>query len=163
MYLNQLAGRTKGDPANSAILPWVTDFTSPHSGLRDLTKSKYHLNKGEAQLDANYQAFVQEHSLASEAHYCRNPMSRPIGQLPEYEDEIREQICTFNFSVLQLFIRLFCSRFCSYIHSFKSWLAGPVDAKYFEYNTIRWTSSGARIRQALFWYLSTSSSSGCDA
>lgn len=54
MYINRLAGRTLGDPAASAILPWVTDFSSPNGGLRDLTKTKFRLTKGERQLDATY-------------------------------------------------------------------------------------------------------------
>ncbi|THD25451.1 putative inactive serine/threonine-protein kinase lvsG [Fasciola hepatica] len=90
MYLNHLAGRTKGDPVNSAILPWVTDFTSPHSGLRDLTKSKYHLNKGEAQLDANYKAFVHELSRATDAHFATKPMSIPSNQTSVHEDKMKE-------------------------------------------------------------------------
>ncbi|KAF7233929.1 hypothetical protein EG68_12472, partial [Paragonimus skrjabini miyazakii] len=54
IFLNGLAGRRSGDPLNSAVLPWITDFTSPSGTLRDLTKSKYHLSRGEAQMDANY-------------------------------------------------------------------------------------------------------------
>uniref|UniRef100_A0A183AWH8 BEACH domain-containing protein n=1 Tax=Echinostoma caproni TaxID=27848 RepID=A0A183AWH8_9TREM len=90
MYLNQLAGRTKGDPINSAILPWVTDFTQPHAGLRDLTKSKYHLTKGEAQLDANYQAFVHEHSRVTNALHGIKPMGLPINRTLNYEDHVNE-------------------------------------------------------------------------
>lgn len=62
MYINRLAGRKSGDPTASAVLPWVTDFSSPFdlygSGstecLRDLTRSKFRLTKGEHQLDATY-------------------------------------------------------------------------------------------------------------
>ena len=54
MLLNKLAGRRPGDPNNHPILPWVIDFTSEHSGFRDLTKSKYRLNKGDHQLDMTY-------------------------------------------------------------------------------------------------------------
>jgi WD repeat-containing protein 81 len=54
MTLNRLAGRRMYDPNNHPILPWVTDFKSPNSGLRDLTKSKYRLNKGDGQLDVTY-------------------------------------------------------------------------------------------------------------
>ena len=54
MALNRLAGRRLYDPNHHPILPWVTDFRSPNSGFRDLTKSKYRLNKGDGQLDVTY-------------------------------------------------------------------------------------------------------------
>ncbi|KAF5397669.1 hypothetical protein PHET_08878 [Paragonimus heterotremus] len=66
MFLNRLAGRHLGDPLNSAVLPWITDFTSPSGTLRDLTKSKYHLSKGEAQLDANYKVPISGGKISDE-------------------------------------------------------------------------------------------------
>lgn len=54
MMLNQLAGRTTNDPNHYPILPWVTDFASPSSSRRDLTKTKYRLNKGDEQLDLTF-------------------------------------------------------------------------------------------------------------
>ncbi|TGZ55570.1 hypothetical protein CRM22_010345 [Opisthorchis felineus] len=62
MFLNRLAGRKIGDPSNSAVLPWVTSFSSTEGELRDLTKSKYHLAKGEDQLNANFKAHWTETS-----------------------------------------------------------------------------------------------------
>lgn len=46
MTLNSLAGRCVGNPNHHPILPWVTNFTAPDSGWRDLTRTKFRLNKG---------------------------------------------------------------------------------------------------------------------
>lgn len=56
MYLNHLAGRRLGDPNHHPVLPWVMDFTSSHSGLRNLSMSKFRLNKGDSQLDFTFEA-----------------------------------------------------------------------------------------------------------
>jgi len=54
MFLNALAGRNFHDPNHYPILPWVMDFSSPNGGFRDLTKTKYRLNKGDEQLELTY-------------------------------------------------------------------------------------------------------------
>lgn len=54
MFLNNLAGRNFHDPNHYPILPWVMDFSSRSGGLRDLTKTKYRLNKGDEQLELTY-------------------------------------------------------------------------------------------------------------
>lgn len=53
MKLNEWAGRRTGDPNFHPVMPWVIDFTSPTS-WRDLTKTKFRLNKGDEQLDFTY-------------------------------------------------------------------------------------------------------------
>ncbi|XP_062604872.1 WD repeat-containing protein 81-like isoform X2 [Saccostrea cucullata] len=61
LVLNHLAGRRLGDPNHHPVLPWVMDFSGPDTGLRDLTVSKFRLNKGDNQLDLTFQTFSSDH------------------------------------------------------------------------------------------------------
>ncbi|XP_063825217.1 WD repeat-containing protein 81 [Ostrinia nubilalis] len=55
LHLNALAGRSADDPQAHFMVPWVTDFASRCGrNWRDLSKSKYRLNKGDRQLDMTY-------------------------------------------------------------------------------------------------------------
>lgn len=69
IILNKLAGRKYADPRSHYVFPWVTDFTS-RSGLnwRDLTRSKYRLNKGDRQLDLTYDVSCNEVGLQVPHH-----------------------------------------------------------------------------------------------
>jgi WD repeat-containing protein 81 len=56
MFLNYLAGRFCNiNPNYHPVFPWVCDFSVKNGGWRDLTKSKFRLNKGERQLDLMYE------------------------------------------------------------------------------------------------------------
>ncbi|KAF9969340.1 WD repeat-containing protein 81, partial [Actinomortierella ambigua] len=63
MILNHAAGRRYGDPNFHPIFPWITDFTGDRvsDGWRDLTKTKYRINKGDHQLDATFDGPIPHH------------------------------------------------------------------------------------------------------
>ena len=65
MFLNKVAGRNFDDANHHPILPWVMDFSSPNGGFRDLTKTKYRLNKGDEQLELTYD-MAQTDSVTSD-------------------------------------------------------------------------------------------------
>ena len=56
LFLNYLAGRRFNHPSYPPVVPWVTDFSDQHGGWRDLSKSKFRLNKGDEQLDRTYES-----------------------------------------------------------------------------------------------------------
>ena len=60
LLLNYHAGRVPGDPNNHPIFPWVMAFTHRDGGYRDLSKSKYRLNKGDQQLDFTFISAQEE-------------------------------------------------------------------------------------------------------
>jgi len=68
MFLNYLCGRTcNGNPNYHPVFPWVADFSQPNGGWRDLTKSKFRLNKGERQLDIMYEDIGSNDKTVSSA------------------------------------------------------------------------------------------------
>jgi hypothetical protein len=84
MVLNTAAGRRMEDGVFHPFVPWVTDFTAgPHDGWRDLGKSKFRLNKGDAQLDRTFASSAVPHhvteSLSEITYYIylarRTPMA----------------------------------------------------------------------------------------
>jgi len=46
MFVNECCGRVLGHPNHHPVLPWIMDFSQPLGGWRDLTKSKFRINKG---------------------------------------------------------------------------------------------------------------------
>ena len=56
LVLNYLSGRTFENPNHYPVMPWVRDFSSQNGGWRDLSKSKFRLNKGDTQLELTYES-----------------------------------------------------------------------------------------------------------
>lgn len=72
--LNNFAGRRIDSADYHHIVPWVIDFSSKNGNWRDLTKTKYRLTKGDAQLDITYQH--NRHSEdASTPHHVSDVLS----------------------------------------------------------------------------------------
>lgn len=71
MTLNALAGRRIEDPNHHPVLPWVIDFSCRNGQPRNLSKTKYRLNKGDQQLDITFRTVVPHHisDILSEVTY----------------------------------------------------------------------------------------------
>ncbi|GMF18495.1 unnamed protein product [Phytophthora lilii] len=86
MTLNTAAGRRMEDGVFHPFLPWVTDFTAgPRGGWRDLSKSKFRLNKGDAQLDRTFASSAVPHhiteSLSEITYYIYSARRTPMALL----------------------------------------------------------------------------------
>ena len=81
MYLNHLAGRRLGDPNHHPVLPWVMDFTSSNSGFRNLSMSKFRLNKGDSQLDFTFEAMAE---LGDDGEHIPHHVSDVLSDITYY-------------------------------------------------------------------------------
>ncbi|KAF4132324.1 Beige/BEACH domain [Phytophthora infestans] len=79
MVLNTAAGRRMEDGVFHPFVPWVTDFKG---GWRDLSKSKFRLNKGDAQLDRTFASSAVPHhiteSLSEITYYIYSARRTPM-------------------------------------------------------------------------------------
>ncbi|KAF1774627.1 WD40-repeat-containing domain [Phytophthora cactorum] len=82
LVLNTAAGRRMEDGVFHPFLPWITDFTG---GWRDLSKSKFRLNKGDAQLDRTFASSAVPHhiteSLSEITYYIYSARRTPMALL----------------------------------------------------------------------------------
>lgn len=87
MILNTLSGRRKGDWQHPPVIPWVIDFTSPDGNWRDLTKTKYRLNKGDQMLDFTYNSHNPHHIteiLSEITYFIYLARKTPVSELKKY-------------------------------------------------------------------------------
>ncbi|UJR33618.1 hypothetical protein I4U23_021053 [Adineta vaga] len=82
LILNALAGRKFHDPNNHLIFPWINDFTSATCNLRDLSQSKYRLNKGDAQLDLTFNYYST--SVSSITNIVPHHLSEHLSSITYY-------------------------------------------------------------------------------
>ena len=85
LLLNFLAGRRLNDADHHPIMPWVSDLTSPDGNLRDLTKSKFRLTKGDEQLDMTYGDGTYDATLVRQTGQIR-------GVIPHHVSDVLSNI-----------------------------------------------------------------------
>lgn len=96
MYLNRLAGRNVNDPNHYPVLPWVIDFSSPCGNYRDLTRTKYRLNKGDEQLDLTYDVSNPESIM------------RGAGQTPFHISDFLSDITYYVYNARRMSKEILC-------------------------------------------------------
>lgn len=106
MELNKLAGREMNNPSYHPVLPWIMDFTVPEGGWRDLSKSKYRLNKGDRQLDLVYESATNG-SNSSSTSGIFIPLDSAI-QVPHHVSEILSDITYYVYKARRLPISVLC-------------------------------------------------------
>lgn len=75
IILNKLAGKKFGEPLNHPLFPWVTDFSCPNGGLRNLRRTKFRLNKGDHQLDATFTNGIGASQFGLVQHHVSDVLS----------------------------------------------------------------------------------------
>ena len=101
LLLNHHAGRVPGDPNNHPIFPWVMDFTHRDGGYRDLSKSKYRLNKGDQQLDFTYISAHEEMRMRG---------SHQDGLVPHHIGDISSEVTYYVYLARKISKVVLCSR-----------------------------------------------------
>lgn len=96
MYLNHLAGRRLGDPNHHPVLPWVMDFTSANCSFRNLSMSKFRINKGDSQLDFTFEAMAE---MGGEGQHIPHHVSDVLSDITYYVYKARRTqkhiLCTY--------------------------------------------------------------------
>jgi WD repeat-containing protein 81 len=109
MALNDLAGRQMDNPFHHPVLPWISDLSSPFGNWRDMTKSKFRLNKGDRQLDLTFDPTTFETPEGKEdAHGLVGPQ-----QVPHHVTDVLSEITFYVYKAR----RTARSVLCRYVRS----------------------------------------------
>ena len=100
LCLNYHVGRKFGEPNNHPVVPWVTDFSQPNGGYRDLSKSKHRLNKGDQQLDFTY--------VNAKEQLKANPYTDSV--YPHHIGDLLSDVTYYMYRARQTPKELLCSR-----------------------------------------------------
>ncbi|CAM1309662.1 SPTBN5 (predicted) [Pycnogonum litorale] len=92
LALNKLAGRQTNNANYHPVLPWIMNFTHPKGGWRDLTCSKYRLNKGDQQLDMTYDTSHQTSNFSAELDGAAYSSQLQHAQVPHHVSDILSDI-----------------------------------------------------------------------
>ncbi|GAB6021712.1 hypothetical protein CHUAL_004292 [Chamberlinius hualienensis] len=90
MTLNYLAGRRMGNPNYHPVLPWIMDFTVANGGWRDLTKSKFRLNKGDRQLELTYESLPLHTNAYGDPIQVSHHVSDVLSEITYYVYKARQ-------------------------------------------------------------------------
>jgi WD repeat-containing protein 81 len=132
LILNALAGRKFHDPNHHLIFPWITDFTSSTCNLRDLSQSKFRLNKGsfiylfhfykissysgDAQLDLTYNYYST--SISSTTNIVPHHLSEHLSSITYYVYKARRTekriLCEVRYWILSMKNIIFKIKECSF-------------------------------------------------
>ncbi|GFY55898.1 WD repeat-containing protein 81 [Trichonephila inaurata madagascariensis] len=99
--LNKLARRQKGNSRCHYVMPWIMDFSVPEGGWRDLSKSKFRLNKGDKQLDLIYESAVDV-SGANMSHNSANILQDSAIMVPHHTAEVLSDITYYVYKARRM-------------------------------------------------------------
>ncbi|GFV81306.1 WD repeat-containing protein 81 [Trichonephila clavipes] len=101
ILLNKLAKRQKGNSRCHYVMPWIMDFSVPEGGWRDLSKSKFRLNKGDKQLDLIYESAVDV-SEANMSHNSANILQDSAIMVPHHTAEVLSDITYYVYKARRM-------------------------------------------------------------
>ena len=100
LLLNYLSGRTFANPNHYPVMPWIRDFTTQNGGWRDLSKSKYRLNKGDTQLDLTYES-VKICDPSQDSTFDPLGQQKAVTHIPHHVSDVLSEITYYVYKARQ--------------------------------------------------------------